>query len=67
MHFKRGENSFTEKNVFRIAILHFTHMIYFLSTRDGFSGDRGVFLLLSEEKKIFTFKNVFFIVILQKT
>ena len=67
MRFKRGENIFTEKNVFRIAILHFTHMIYFLSTRDGFFADRGVFLRLNEEKKIFTFKNVFFIVILQKT
>ena len=49
MRFKRGENIFTEKNVFRIAILHFTHMIYFLSTRDGFFADRGVFLRLNEE------------------
>jgi hypothetical protein len=66
MHFKRGENTFTEKNVFRIAILHFIHMIYFLSTRDGFSRDRRVFLRLIEEKKIFTFKNVFLLVILHK-
>ena len=60
MHFKRGENSFTEKNVFRIAILHFTHMIYFLSTQMGFSQIEGFSRFSAKKKKFLHLKMYFF-------